>query len=334
VSITVDSRGLISGLAIRPVVPTSAANWHAVVAAVQSVGPSVHMLVADTTDGTCRPIHAIDPSTAAPLGSVFKLYVLAALGDAVAVGRVGWNQSLTVTAGVKSLPSGVLQDLPDGTRVTVGEAAAKMISLSDNTASDMLIARLRRRAVEAELARAGMSDPARDLPFLTTRELFMLKFDRWPQLAERYARAGATGRRALLSTLDRLGMLPGLAVGRTWTAPRDIDGIEWFASAQDLCRAYVWLAGLARKPGLEPIADVLEINDGGLGLDPARWTSVWFKGGSEPGVLTMTYQATRRQGDRYFVAVLAADRDAPIEQAAPRLLSAIRAAFTLAASSR
>ena len=70
----------------------------------------------------------------------------------MAAGKVRWDQPLTVTAQFKSLPPGELQTEPDGTRISVLDSAAKMISLSDNTAADMLTGlagpppRLRRRS--------------------------------------------------------------------------------------------------------------------------------------------------------------------------------------------
>lgn len=291
------------------------------------------MLVADVSDGTCRAVHAIDSAAPAPLGSAFKLYVLDALGHAVASGSVAWDDPLTVTSAVKSLPSGELQSVPDGTRVTVEDAAAKMISISDNTAADLLIERVGRRAVEGALAATGMADPALDRPFLTTRELFILKLEHWPTLAREYLEANEAGRRAVLARIDRMP-LPALAGARTWTVPRDIGGIEWFASADDLCRVYMSLRRLAHQPGLGPIGRVLEINQGGLDLDPPRWQSTWFKGGSEVGVLTMTFLATTRTGRSYFAAVLAEDPTSPIDEgeAAPAMLSAINGALTLAAS--
>jgi beta-lactamase class A len=190
------------------------------------------------TGGSCQPIHAIDPTTPAPLASTVKLYVLDALGNAVASGRIAWNQRLTVTAKLKSLPSGELQQEPDGTRIPVRAVAAKMISLSDNTAADMLINLLGRPAVAAALSRAGMASPGRDRPFLTTRELFILKLDQWPTLAHRYAAATEAGRRTLLARTIDAAPLPAMTAARSWTEPRDIDGIEWFASADDLCRVY------------------------------------------------------------------------------------------------
>jgi beta-lactamase class A len=332
-TLAVDAQGRISSLGFGPVIPPSPATWAGVDAAVRSAAPQVRLLVAEVTKGSCRPVHSIDPSTPAPLGSAFKLYVLDALATAVAAGKVSWTQPLTVTAKLKSLPSGQLQTEPDGTKVSVQDAAAKMISISDNTAADMLINLVGRPAVEAALTSAGMADPARDQPFLTTREMFTLKLDHWPILADRYLADSQAGRRALLATVVDRAPLPALAAAGGWTTPRDIDSIEWSASADDICRVYASLAALARRPGLSPVAHVLEINDGGLGLNPAQWKTTWFKGGSEPGVATLTYMATTRTGHSYIVAVLAENPAAPINSAtaAPAVLSAIKGAFTLAA---
>jgi len=334
VLLAVDRRGLVSLLRISPAstgpVP---ASWAGVDAILRSVAPQVHLLVADVTHGSCQPLHSINATTPAPLGSAVKLYVLDAVGNAVAAGKVRWDQPLTVTAQFKSLPPGELQAEPDGTRISVLDSAAMMISLSDNTAADMLTGLVGRSAVEAALTATGMTIPALDRPFLTTREIFVLKLDQWPALAQRYVTAGEPTRRALLaSTVDR-SPLPALEETGGWIAPRDIDRLEYFASASDLCRAYTSLAALARQPGLAPIGRVLSLNDDGLQLDPAQWQTTWFKGGSEPGVMTLTFLATTRSGHSYMVAVQAENRSQPIDQAAATLaiLSAVKGAFTLAA---
>ena len=134
VLLTVDRRGLISWLRISPAIAgPSPATWAGVDAALQSAAPRVRLLVADVTGGSCQPVHGLDPGTPAPIGAAFKLYVLDALGDAVAAGKVGWNQPLTVTKRLKSLPAGELQDEPDGTRVSVLDAAAAMTLPSATT---------------------------------------------------------------------------------------------------------------------------------------------------------------------------------------------------------
>jgi Beta-lactamase enzyme family/ORF 12 gene product N-terminal len=332
--LAVDGRGLISWLRISPaIVGPTLVTWADVDAALRSVAPQVRLLVADVSNGSCQPVHSIDPETAAPIGAAFKLYVLDALGNAAASGQVRWNQPLTVTAQLKSLPAGQLQNQPDGTQVSVLDTAAAMMSLSDNTATDMLINLVGRSAVEAALTTAGMASPALDRPFLTTREIFVLKLRQWPALAQRYIAADEPGRRALLaSTVDR-APLPAVAAAGSWTTPRDINSLEYFASASDICRAYVSLAALARRPGLSPIGQVLSLNDDSLALDPAVWKTTWFKGGSEPGVLALAYLATTRTGHSYVVTALAENPSQPIDEtvAAPIMLSAIKGAFTLAA---
>jgi beta-lactamase class A len=334
VLVSVDGQGLVSWLRISPAAfgPTPA-TWADVDSALRSVAPQVHLLVGKVSSGSCQLVHSIEPDVAAPLGSAVKLYVLDALGNAVAARKVSWNQPLTVTARFKGLPPGELQNEPDGTQISVLDSAAKMISLSDNTAADMLTNLVGRPAVEAALATSGMANPALDLPFLTTREIYVLKLDQWPSLAQRYITADEPGRQALLaSTVDR-APLPAVESAGAWTTPRDIDSLEYFASASDLCRVYASLATLAGQPGLAPIGRVLSLNDDGLQLDPAQWKTTWFKGGSEPGVLTLAFMATTRSGQSYVVTVLAENKSHPIDQvtAIPAILSAVKGAFTLAA---
>ena len=121
----------------------------------------------------------------------------------------------------------------------------------------MLIALLGRPAVEAATRETGMADPALDVPFLTTRELFVLKLDDWPKLAQRYL---ALGRRRTAGDAVR-HRRPGpaeLALRHPWTEPRDIGSLEWFASPTDICHVFASLATLARQPELAPLAGILE----------------------------------------------------------------------------
>jgi len=58
---------------------------------------------------------------------------------------------------------------------------------------------------------------------------------------------------------------------------------------------------------------------------------VWFKGGSEPGVLTVAYRLRARDGRTYVVAALANDRrrDIPAFAATTEMLSLARGAAAL-----
>ena len=160
VALTVDSQGLISGLRISPATtaPTPA-TWAGVDAALRSVAPQVRLLVANVSNGSCQPVHSIDPAAAAPLGSLFKLYVLDALGSAVASGTVHWNQLLTVTAQLKSLPSGQLQNEPDGTQISVQHDVLSAVGRVQRQADCGPVSQTRRVSVGSPLTlgRAALS---------------------------------------------------------------------------------------------------------------------------------------------------------------------------------
>ena len=195
-------------------------------------------------------MHGIDPATPARIASTFNSGALRAR-HCRGRGESRLGQPLTVSAHHKSLPSGVLQYEPDGTLVPVQETAAKMISISDNTAADMLINLVGRPAVEAALTTTGMTNPALDRPFLTTREMSILTLD--PALQRRYLAANDAGRRALLAnTVDRLS-LPEVRSAIATLTSRGPAGLAYFASADDICRAYASLAALTRRP--RPIPD-------------------------------------------------------------------------------
>ena len=79
-----------------------------------------------------------------------------------------------------------------------------------------------------------------------------------------------------------------------WAEPRDLDTIEWFASPTGICRTY---AGLA-KLGDKRVGEAMSAHGRRARAGPGDWPSVWFKGGSEAGVLDLSYLArTRRRPD-------------------------------------
>lgn len=199
----VDRTGKLSTLFLRPsteVPPLD--DWNAFDKTLSDTGADVAALAADVIDDRCEPRHAVNADQTMPTASAFKLYVLGAVADAVAAGRVHWDQQMTVTDAVRSLPSGRLQDAPNGTRVSVRDAALGMISISDNTATDLLMATVGRPAVEQQQSVMSHHDPAQNLPFPTTRELFQVAWgtpDRRPAWRE----ADEAGRRRLLWPASR-----------------------------------------------------------------------------------------------------------------------------------
>ena len=322
--------GAASGSAATPTTVAAASSWSQVDAALKSVVPTARLLVADATDNTCRTVHGLDASTAAPLGSAFKLYVLDALAQAIAAGKLSWTQKLTVTDAVKSLPSGELQNVAAGTTVTVQQAALLMISISDNTAADLLLGLVGPDAVEQAMRDTGMADPARNIPFPATRELFVLKLSDYPKLAEAYLAATTAGKSALLRQTHAVPL--AALDAKAWTTPLDIDTVEWFASTTDICQVYLSLGHLSAEPALAPLKTILSANSGQIPLSHSEFPSVWFKGGSEPGVLTLNYRVMTASGRTYVASLLTEDSTAAIPASATgAMLGILAGAIELAA---
>lgn len=229
------------------------------------------------------------------LGSTFKLYVLAALSRAVDEGRLAWDDVVTLDA--KSFPSGIMQNWPDGAPVTLHTAATLMISISDNTATDLVMAAVGREAVEAEMRASGHSDPARSFPFLTTREMFTIKAS---DMGEAYAGASEDERRAMLATVAEQDLtLDRMMEVFTSGTPVLIEEIEWFASMRDELALMRVLAGLPDETARE----IMAVNSALSEAEKARWAYVGYKGGSEAGVLNMSWLLRDEAGEWHMLAI-------------------------------
>jgi beta-lactamase class A len=301
ISVSPVSPNLIEGLLFTPIAG-ALASWSAVDAALERLAPHASLYAGDAGGGE---VHALNAAAPGAIGSAFKLYVLGALANAVARGRLHWTSELAIRNSWKSLPSGNMRLEPAGTRFTLLHYAQQMISLSDNTAADHLIGLLGRGAVEAQLAALGNQHAALDEPFLTTRELFALKLAAPPSLTAEFASADSAERTRLLAQVDRL--TPTLAQAADWTTPREIGKIEWFASPADLARAIAALVAEASRPGLAPLREILSINPG-IAFDHATWPYVAYKGGSEPGVLSTTWYLRRSDGRAFVLSIVLNDR--------------------------
>jgi hypothetical protein len=304
--------GRITGLLFQPYTPVRRpTSWDEVDDGLAGLASQASLLAVEV--GREAPVHAREAERVGAIGSAFKLYVLGALGAAIADGSASWDERLAVRDAWKSLPSGDMREEPAGRRFTLRRYAQEMIAVSDNTATDHLIHRLGRAAVEAELERMGAGTAPSALPFLTTREMFALKLSATDEFRRAYIAAAPQARRRLLARVDRLPVSVEKMSG--WTSPRDIDSLEWFASPAGLVRAMVSLREAARRPGLAPIRAVLARNPGVV-LDAATWRYPAFKGGSEPGVLCLTWLMERRDGRVFALALVLNDPGRDVDQAA------------------
>ncbi|MBI5630172.1 MAG: serine hydrolase [Elusimicrobia bacterium] len=229
-------------------------------------------------------LYYLNPDAALALGSTFKLYILALLVE----DRRPWDEVLRIREDLKSLPSGKLQAWPAGSPITVHTLASLMISISDNTATDHLLDYVGRHRVEAMLWKLGNRNFYRSIPFLSTLEMFKLKSR--PEFMRRYLEADEAGKRGILGELKTLGR-----EGLGWSKPTAVDSIEWFASPSDLCRLMDHFHVSGRY---EEALKIMAINPG---LDVPReiFPYAGYKGGSEPGVINMTW-LLRSKGPQAF----------------------------------
>ncbi len=293
----------ISTLFISPYAPPpELASIDEGIELLQSDG-ELRLLIAETTSGECEAIHEVAPDEQAPLGSVFKVYVLAAVVDAVAAGSVAWDDVVEVRDELDSIPSGITQDDEPGTELSVRELAERMISISDNTATDHLIDLVGTEAVITAMADYGHSDPSRNDPFMTTRQFTILKFGGF---AEEWVAADQDGRRAILDDVDERDLPPLFSITSV-IDPISVNDIEWFASPNDLCRLGV---------AISADADALEIMRINPGIaDDGRWASIAFKGGSEPGVLAAMWFVTDADGRSFVLAASLSNEDRLLDEA-------------------
>jgi len=270
VLIHLDADAKIDGLLFRPPVVTSGSLDDALRAFREQPGTLSYVIAGESRSERA----ALNPSASLAVASAFKLAVLNALRDQIALRRRRWSEVVPLEQRWKSAPSGVLQKWPAGTPITIATYAAEMISISDNTAADAL----------ASIVGTGALRPYAfgNDPFLTTREVFVLHSDPNADLRSAYLAAttpsaqSAIAQRAAKRALPRFTQLLGTP----------LLSIEWHYSVRQLCTL------------MERVADLplMSINPGVA--DPAEFRHVAYKGGSDTGVLNMTTMVTTRRGTR------------------------------------
>ncbi|MCS5713992.1 serine hydrolase [Herbiconiux sp. CPCC 205716] len=311
--LSLDADELINGILFSPSAAdrVPAASWQELDDAIAGFAADTTLVVTDVASGE-RILEATSPGQAdadesKPSGSMFKLYVLGAVADAVAAGTLAWDSPLTLTDAVKSLPSGDLRLEPSGTTITVQDAAAAMISQSDNTATDLLVATVGPEAVERSFAELGHHDPAENTPLLTTRALFQLGWGT-PSSADAWQAADQDGRRALLAGLPT-GLLDVDAAAVT--TPVWEQGLDWFTTPDDLVAVHRGLQQKAKAPTGAPVREILAINPG-LGEELTggdTWSYIAFKGGSSVGVLAGSWYLERSDGRAFTITIQGSSGD-------------------------
>ncbi|MEY2720472.1 MAG: hypothetical protein RLZZ273_1838 [Bacteroidota bacterium] len=281
----------IAGLFVRPPVKPTV-NIDGIVEEFKALPGRTSLMVADLSTGITVASHA--SAERLPIGSTFKLYVLGAFVSSMHT----WEEVTQIDSSLNSLPTGVLHSWPHGSPITLHTLACQMISASDNTATDHLLRIVGREAVQRHQALMGHSAPEVNDPFLSTREMFLLKYCDGGLPARAYASADPADRRAILRQVQDSFSLADVSLT---TAPVLPDSVEWFASTAEIVRALDWFRIAATTAEGKAALDILEVNPG-LQLDRTKWKRICYKGGSETGVINMSYLLQNTSDKWYAVS--------------------------------
>ena len=274
--------------------PPTISSWRDIDTVLGKTDASYSWQVAKVNDGQCDRVAGTNTAQSLPLASIFKLYVLYAVADAVNAGTVSWDDHLTVTEKGKAVGSGM--DLPVGAHISVRTAAEKMIAASDNMATDMLIGKVGTQAVEAALAETGHHDPAAMTPFPTMYELFSVAWGQ-PDLREQWKQATPQARERLLQQANSHVYQPDPLRAHV---PASGYGAEWYGSAEDICRVHAALqaAAVGKAARVKQILDAAP----GINLDRKDWPYIGAKAGGLPGDLTFSWYAVDHTGQPWVVS--------------------------------
>lgn len=311
-AIAVDPAGdhRITGLLVQGLTAREA-TLDAVEAALKGLHGRTGYALARLGDGAPQLLRQHHADQAFAIGSEFKLVILAELIRATNAGERRWDELVTLDG--SELPGGGYTAKPAGTKVSLRELATQMISISDNSATDILLETLGRDKVEAMLPVVGIADPARNRPFLGTAEVFKLKTI--PALRDRYIAANEAGRRGLLAGEVAATPLSKVDVGLFSAGkPLSIDTLEWFETPADLVRVMDWIRRNTEGPKGADARAVLSKNPGIPPLGARKWQYVGYKGGSEPGVMAMTLLLQGKDGSWQVLSASWNDTTQDIEQ--------------------
>ena len=285
VLVHLDSAGKIDQLLLREPV-ASGGSLDEALSRLRALHGTVSYIVLDGA----RDAASYNQDKALGVGSTFKLAALNALRREIAAGKRHWNDVVQLQPSWKSLPTGVLQSWPDGSYLTLQTLATQMISVSDNTAADAVL-----HLVGHDIDRfAGSNEP-----FLTTRELFLLKARDNAALRERYRNGNTAQRATVLRELDRRA-LPTIAQMDFNPAYADI---EWHYTNRQLCGL---MDGVRDLP-------LMGVNPGVA--SPSQWKHIAYKGGSDGGVISMTTALETRGGKRYCISATLNDTQTQVDEA-------------------
>lgn len=123
----------------------------------RALGQDVGVLVT-VGDGIAarHPLISLNEDLVLEMGSVFKVFLLAAFARHVERGDVNWDQTFIIARDHRIPHSAVLEGVPDGNEIAARDLLVAMMGRSDNTATQMVLDALPEDAPDEVIGLAGL----------------------------------------------------------------------------------------------------------------------------------------------------------------------------------
>lgn len=255
-------------------------------------------------DGQCHEVAADAPGELRATASIFKIWVLGGVADAVARGLLATEDLVPLVAS-ELAPGGTINSEPLGTPFPVDDLATLMMGISDNTATDLLHEEVGRERIGGFIDDTT-ADPSVLRPLLGISEQFHV-FRSFPlDVALAYVDGTEAYQQQFLEEeIEPLGPLVTGPYNHVQLLTRG----TWHASPLDVCAAF---SRLRRLPhGSDALAMVERALGAGVAQPDVRahWDRAWYKGGSLASgagfhVLTHAWMLEDRGDDPWVVVAM------------------------------
>ncbi len=278
-------------------------------------------LFTELTPAGPRPLYGIRQDERFAVGSSFKLYILGTLAEEVNDDRRELDNVMRLEPQWVGPQHSELAHWPLDSPVTLQTLALKMISISDNTATDHLLHLLGRERIERQMEVMGDRHAEWNIPLLSTREMTMLRDKKTGMLGRAYQELDVAGRRKFLA-----GHFQGSV---------DYDGLdfdagaydvaEWYATPLDMAAALDWIKNNTQEGQPAGALRGVMAVETKLPHDEKQWPYVGFKGGSEDQLLAGNWLLKNQNGKWYTLHVYYNNPDGKADQ--EQTIQAIDAIF-------
>jgi len=241
-----------------------------------ATGAENSLVVARISNGQCEPILGRNAATPRALASVFKIWVLGGVAQAINEGVLSLDQTIPLQQRLFA-QGGQLNSEPLGTPITMQDMATMMMGISDNTATDHLHDLAGRSRMDATVSAFGHATPDLMLPLLNISQHFSLFFSFPLNDSLSYINGTEAEQNEFLTNR----IIPiGSVLGGPFANGEVIADAFVQASPLDTCQTFAALRGFDRN------SDGFDLIDRALGSAAAQpnirpfWDRVWYKGGN------------------------------------------------------